>query len=153
SSVITIHPGSGPGTTYIKLGMDADFDITPEGTVTARSLHVGNHDVAGPDDLGLGLASANESFAMPCTASARDEVEYGLHDYRWSPSVDVEHTVVAYVGVMDPSGFVELPAIGTVIKELNSSAVLPLEGAGDDFDLGPLKANDVVPTIGPMGPF
>ena len=153
SAVLTILPGSGPGTVYVKLGMSTNFEVTPEGVAVARSLTVGNQAVAGPDPLGLAVPAASETFAMPCTALSGDPVEYALDDYSWTPSVEAEHHVLAYVGVMDPSGFIELPAIGTLIKELDTSHEFALDGNGASFGLGALQANDVMPTIDPMGPF
>lgn len=153
SAVLTILPGSGPGTTYVKLGLSTNFVVTPEGVAVARSMTVGNQDIAGSDQLAVATPAASETFAMPCTALAGDPVEYALDDYAWTPSVEAEHHVLAYVGTMDPSGFIELPAISVLIKELDTSHQFALSGNGASFGLGALLANDVAPTIDPMGPF
>ncbi|HET9345781.1 MAG TPA: PKD domain-containing protein [Candidatus Limnocylindrales bacterium] len=153
AAVLTIMPGAGPGSTYVKLGMSTNFVVTPEGVAVARSLTVGNQDVAGPDQLVVGVPAATEALAMPCAALPGDSVEYALDDYSWTPSVEAHHGVLAYVGLMDPSGFGELPASSMLIKQLDSSHEFALGGSGTSFGLGDLQANDIAPTINPMGPF
>jgi PKD domain len=153
AATITIHPGAGPDLPYIKLGTSAKFTVTPEGIAVSRDVTAGNLDVAGPDPLDLAVVPAGDTIAMPCTAQSGAPVEYSLSDYSWTPEITAHHWVVEYIGLMDPSGFVELPATGVLLKDFDSSESFALTGGGHDFSLGSLQANDVVPTIDPMGPF
>jgi PKD repeat protein len=144
---IPLHP-------YVELRLRATFTITPEGIVTQRTLVVDDDDIV-DDSLELTDSLESETLDMPCTSPADSEVFYELADYAWSPETTASQSPIIAAGIMDP--IVGCVKIGLVEGALGTPYVtnpsFVLEGDGHTTDMGELLANDVAPTIAPMGPF
>lgn len=154
SGVFTVIPGAGPTTPYVKLRVNSTFQVIPEQAVVTRDLSIGGLPVAGPDALDLTSAVDIEHLAMPCTAQPGDAVDYALTDYSWSPWVTAHENLGADVGQMDPlTGTIELPAIGTHLGDFDQAASFDLQGDGFVTSMGTLKANNIAPSIDPLGGF
>ena len=145
-----------PLSPYLKLAVDVEFDITPEGAVVTRGFSIGGNPVGTSDELSLTDSPQAEQFAIPCTASAGDAVRYQLDPFAWAPDVTSAQQPKLQFGLMDPIlGVVELPAIfdapfGPVV---NATPAFDLTGSGHTTELGPLLANNIAPTIAPFGTF
>ena len=145
-----------PLSPYLKLAVQVEFDITPEGAVVTRGFSIGGNPIGTSADLSLTDSPQSETFAMSCTAAAGGAVRYALDPYDWAPDVTSAQQPILQFGLMDPVfGVVELPAIfnapfGPVV---NASPAFDLTGSGHTTDLGPLLANNISPTIAPFGTF
>jgi hypothetical protein len=150
-------PGAVPsplGFFVVKLFIGAKFDVTPEGAVVTRGLTIGGNSLAGPDDLSLTDSTQSETVAMPCTATAGDAVHYGLDPYHWAPAATAtEQVKFKLVEALDPLGVTELFKIvdGGVGTAIVSNPNFDLTGAGFSTPMGSLLANNIKPTIAPIG--
>ena len=142
-----------------ELAIGVKFDVTPEGAIVTRGFTVGGANVPGqsanPGPLDLGASQSTESFTMPCTAKAGDAVNYDLSNYHWTPDATAsQHVQVKVVNTL-PGGIGEAFTYGTV--DLGSAQVsspnFDLTGTGFLTSMGSLLANNVTPTISPLGPF
>ena len=144
---------------FAELGVHVKFDVTPEGAIVTRHMTVGGADVAGPSanpgPLDLVDTPSSETFAMPCTSKAGDAVDYGLSDYRWTP--DTTATQQARITIANSGPF----GAGTMFEYTHfdigptqtSNPAFDVAGTGFLTSMGPLLANNVSPTIDPLGPF
>ena len=145
-----------PLSPYLKVAVEVEFDIAPEGAVVTRSFSIGGNPVGASADLSLTDAPQSETFSVSCTAAAGGAVRYQLDPYDWAPNVTSAQQPKLQFGLMDPFlGVAELPALfdapfGPVI---NGSPAFDLNGSGHTTDLGPLLANNISPTIAPFGTF
>src|SRR4051794_31699022 len=152
-------PGAVPspaGFFVVKLFIGAKFDVTPQGAVVTRGLSVGGNDVAGPDALSLTDSAQSEKLSVPCTAKAADAVRYGLDPYHWTPaSTATEQVKFKLVEALDPLGITELFKIvdGGVGSAIVTNPNFDLAGAGFTTPMGSLLANNIKPTIAPLGTF
>jgi hypothetical protein len=152
-------PGAVPspaGFFVVKLFIGAKFDVTPQGAVVTRGLSIGGNSVAGPDDLSLTESAQSEKLSVPCTAKAGDAVHYGLDPYHWTPaSTATEQVKFKLVEALDPLGVTELFKIvdGGVGTAIVTNPHFDLAGAGFTTPMGALRANNVKPTIAPLGTF
>jgi PKD domain len=150
-------PGAVPspaGFFVVKLFIGAKFDVTPEGAVVTRGLSIGGNDVLGPDDLSLTDSAQDETVSMPCTAQAGDAVRYRLDPYHWTPAATAtEQVKFKLVEALDPLGVSELFKIvdGGVGSEIVSNPDFDLTGGGFTTPMGSLLANNIKPTIAPIG--
>jgi PKD repeat protein len=145
-----------------KLGIGVQFDVTPEGAVADRTFSVGGTNIPGPTanpgPLDLVTAPSTETFTMPCTAAVGDAVNYNLSDYHWTPDttatqqvkIRIVNTVPFDPNLNDESFEYTHIDVGPA---QTSSPAFDLAGSGFLTSLGPLLANNVVPTIEPLGPF
>ena len=113
SDGLTLHKTPGiPLSPYVKLAIQVEFDITPEGAVVTRGFSIGGNPVGTAADLSLTDSLQSESFAMPCTAQAGGSVLYALDPYHWAPDTAASQQPIVQVGLMDPVfGLAELPAL------------------------------------------
>src|SRR3954453_8498765 len=152
-------PGAVPsplGFFVVKVFIGAKFDVTPEGAVVSRGLSIGGNSVVGPDDLSLVESAQSETVSMPCTAKAGDAVQYGLDPYHWTPvSTATEQVKFKLVEALDPFGVTELFKIvdGGVGSAIVTNPNFDLTGTGFTTAMGSLLANNIKPTIAPLGTF
>jgi PKD domain-containing protein len=150
-------PGAVPsplGFFVVKIFIGAKFDVTPEGAVVTRGLSIGGNSAAGPDDLSLTDSAQSETLSMPCTGTAGDAVHYGLDPYHWTPAATAtEQVKFKLVEALDPLGASELFKIvdGGVGSEIVTNPNFDLTGAGFSTPMGSLLANNIKPTIAPIG--
>lgn len=145
-----------PGFIVPKLAINVKFDVTPEGAVVSRGFSIGGSQVAGPDDLSLTGAVQTETFAVPCTGKAGDAVDYKLAPYHWTPATTASQQFkIRIVQAFDPEGISEVFEYGSI--GIGSAQVsnpsFDLTGSGFITSMGSLLANNVDPTIAPLGPF
>jgi len=150
-------PFPGPPLVVAMLGIGVKFDVTPDGAVTTRGFSIGGNQVVGPDDLSLTDNSQNETLSVPCSAKAGDAVAYGLDPYDWAPDTTAtQQTRIRVIFAYDPLGASEVGQLGGDIDigpAQVSNPVLDLTGSGFLTAMGPLLANNINPTISPLGPF
>jgi hypothetical protein len=152
-------PGSIPsplGFFVAKLGIGVKFNVTPAGAVVARGFSVGGNKVVGPDDLSLTDSMQSDKLSVPCTGKAGDAVAYELNPYHWKPAATASEQVeIRIVEALDPFGVTELFDIAKIKigSAIVSNPNLDLTGTGFITSMGSLLANNVSPTIAPLGPF
>jgi PKD domain len=149
-------PSPIPGFIVAKLAINVKFDVTPEGAVVSRGFSIGGNQVAGPDDLSLTDAVQTETFAVPCTGKAGDAVDYTLSPFHWTPATSAsQQFTIRIVNAFDPFGVAEqfeYTSFGIGGAQVSSPA-FDLTGSGFITSMGSLLANNVSPTIDPLGPF
>jgi hypothetical protein len=139
-----------------KLGIGVKFDVTPAGAVVTRGFSLGGNQVVGPDDLSLTNGLQSEKLSVPCKAKAGDAVGYKLDPYHWKPVTTASEQVeIRIVEALDPFGVTELFDIAKIKigSAIVSNPAFDLTGTGFLTSMGSLLANNVTPTIGPLGPF
>lgn len=152
-------PGAVPspiGFFVVKIFIGAKFDVTPEGAVVTRGLSIGGNSAAGPDDLSLTDTAQSETLSVPCGSKAGDDVQYGLDPYHYTPaSKATEQVKFKLVEALDPFGFTELFKIvdGGVGTAIVTNPNFDLTGPGFNSPMGSLLANNIKPTIAPLGTF
>ena len=152
-------PGAVPsplGFFVVKVFIGAKFDVTPEGAVVTRGLSIGGNSVVGPDDLSLTDSPQSETVGMPCAAKAGDNISYGLDPYHYTPAATATQQVkFKLVEALDPLGETELFKIvdGGVGSKITTNPDFDLTGAGFSTPMGGLLANNIKPTIAPIGSF
>jgi hypothetical protein len=152
-------PGAIPsplGFFVVKVFIGAKFDVTPQGAVVTRGLTIGGNSVAGPDDLSLTDSAQSETLPVPCTAKAGDAVQYGLDPFHYAPSATAtEQVKFKLVEALDPLGVTELFTIvdGGVGTAIVTNPSFDLAGTGFETPMGSLLANNIKPTIAPLGSF
>ena len=144
-----------PGFIVMKLAIDVTFDVTPEGAIVSRGFSIGGNNVAGPDDLSLTESAQSESFPVPCSGSAGDAVDYNLDPFHWTPATTAsQQFALRIVQAFDPDGLSEVFQYGKDIGIGSADVTNPafdLTGNGFLTSMGPLLANNVKPTIAPLG--
>jgi len=141
------------------LAIGAKFDITPEGAVVNRDMTIGGASIPGPTanpgSLDLLDSTSSETFSMPCSAKAGDAVNYDLSGYHWTP--DTTSTQQAQIRIINTGPFGVGEAFEYTHLNIGPAEVTtpPFDLAGTGFltSMGPLLANNVSPTIAPIGPF
>jgi PKD domain len=150
-------PFPGPPFAVAMLGIGVKFDVTPEGVVVTRGFSIGGNQVTGPNDLSLTDNSQSETLSVPCSAKAGDAVAYGLDPYHWTPDTTAtQQTRIRIILAYDPVGATEVGQIGPDINIGPANMFNPafdLTGSGFLTAMGPLLANNINPTISPLGPF
>jgi hypothetical protein len=149
-------PSPVPGFIVAKLAINVKFDVTPEGAVVSRGFSIGGSQVAGPDDLSLTNAVQTETFAVPCTGKAGDAVDYKLAPFHWTPATTAsQQFTIRIVNAFDPFGVAEqfeYTSFGVGSAQVSNPS-FDLTGSGFITSMGSLLANNVNPTIAPLGPF
>lgn len=141
------------------LAIGVKFDVSPEGAVVTRAMTVGGASIPGPSanpgPLDLLDTQSSETFSMPCSAQAGDAVDYGLSDFRWTP--DTTSTQQARIRIINTGPFGVGEAFEYTHFDIGPAEVtsppFDLGGSGFLTGMGPLLANNVNPTIAPLGPF
>jgi len=141
------------------LAIGVKFDVTPEGAVVGRDFTVGGASIPGPSanpgSLDLLDSQSTETFTMPCTSKAGDAVGYDLSDYHWTP--DATATQQAQIRIINTGPFGVGEAFEYTHFDIGPAEVttppFDLSGSGFLTAMGPLLANNVNPTIAPIGPF
>jgi hypothetical protein len=149
-------PSPIPGFIVAKLAINVKFEITPEGAIVSRGFSVGGNPIAGPDDLSLTNAVQSETFAVPCTSKAGDGVDYKLAPFHYTPETKAsQQFTIRIVQAFDPEGFSEIFEYGHfgIGSAQVSNPAFDLTGTGFVTSLGSLLANNISPTIAPLGPF
>src|SRR5262249_53761517 len=139
-----------------KLDIGLKFDVTPQGAVVSRGFSIGGKNLVGPDDLQLTDSPQTDTLSVPCSGSVGEGVAYSLDPYHWSPATQATQQVeIRIVQAFDPLGASEIGTLGHVdIGSANvTNPTFDLTGPGFTTNMGPLLANDVKPTIGPLGQF
>jgi hypothetical protein len=153
-------PSPIPSTLIVaELAIGVKFNVTPEGAVVNRGFTVGGANVPGqtanPGPLDLLTGTSTETFTMPCTSKAGDAVNYDLADYHWTPKTTASQSIEIKIVNTYPGGIGEMFEYGSI--DIGSAEVsspnFDLTGTGFLTSLGSLLANNVNPTIGPLGPF
>jgi PKD domain-containing protein len=144
-----------PLSPYIKLTLLARFNIVQQ-KAAATSQFLIDGDQAAQSSLDITPAPATESLAMPCNKPSGSDVQYDLNNFSWQPeSFLMTQQPFLTIGTMDPvAGVGELPPaivvpLGNPVKH---TVAMQLTGPGATTDLGPLQANNVLPTV-TAGPF
>ena len=145
----------------LKLAITVEFDVTPQGAIVNREFSVGGTDIPGstpnPGSLGLVDTPNTESFALPCTSAVGSPVNYNLTNYDWAPATTATQQTVIQVINTGPfgadAGSFQIGSDIPIGPANVTPAPFDLTGAGFLTALGPLLANNVTPTIDPLGPF
>ena len=144
-----------PASPYVKLAVKATFTITPEGAIVNRSFSLGGDPAGSASNLPLTWIPTADTLKVPC-APVGSSASYRLSSFRWSPTVAVKQQPTVQIGFMDPVlGLAESPALfdQSFGPSVYSNPTFNLTGGGHSTDLGPLLANNVAPTIAPLGGF
>jgi len=143
-----------------KLGIGVNFDVTPQGAVVNREFSVGGTDVPGttanPGPLGLVDTPNSESFTLPCTSAVGSPVNYNLTNYDWAPvtTTATQQTRIRIINTFpDGSEAFQYGSNINIGPAEMSTPAFDLTGSGFLTAMGPLLANNVSPTIDPLGPF
>jgi hypothetical protein len=139
-----------------KIGVGLKFDVTPQGAVVSRGFSLGGNTLVGPNDLQLTDSPQTETLAVPCSGSAGETVGYTLDPYHWTPATQATQQVqIQIVQAFDPDGVSQIAVVHSFpIGSANvSNPTFDLTGPGFTTNMGPLLANDVKPTIAPLGQF
>jgi hypothetical protein len=156
-------PGARPSpipTTLIvaELAIGVKFDVTPEGAIVSRGFTAGGAYVPGqsanPGPLDLLGVKSTETFSMPCTSKAGDAVNYDLSNYHWTPKTTASQQIEIKIVNTYPGGIGEMfeyGSIGLGSAEV-SSPNFDLTGPGFLTPMGSLLANNISPTVDPIGP-
>jgi hypothetical protein len=139
-----------------KVGIGLKFDVTPQGAVVSRNFSIGGNTLVGPNDLQLTDSPQTETLSVPCSGSAGEGVAYSLDPYHWSPATTATQQVeIQIVQAFSPDGSGQVAVVHDFpVGSANvSNPAFDLTGPGFTTDMGPLLANDVKPTIDPLGQF
>ena len=140
---------------YVDLRVVSKVTVTPEGLDTLRTASFGGNP-AGTANLTLGESPITDDFSVPCNVGAGDTLTYALGSVATSPGVTVETSLQLVVGVAIPVGIpptVDIDFASPTFPLDTENTSIPISGAGASFDLGPVQANNIQPTIDPLGPF
>ena len=158
-SPVVIPPGL-PTFIQAQLAIAVSFDVTPQGAVVNREFSVGGTDVPGPSanpgPLSLVDTPNTETFTLPCTSAVGSAVNYNLTNYDWAPATTATQQTVIQIINTGPFGAGELFQYGSDIDigpAQVSNPAFDLTGAGFSTPMGSLLANNVTPTIDPLGTF
>jgi len=144
-----------PASPYVKLTLQAKFKVTPEGAIVSRQLSVGGSPAVSAKNLNLSPAIEFETQTLPC-APVGTPASYRFSSFKYAPAVSVTQQPVIQIGFMDPVlGLSEMPSVydHAVGGAIHTNPVFSLTGSGHTTDLGELKANNVAPTLAPLGGF
>jgi PKD repeat protein len=144
-----------------KLAITVKFDVTPQGAVVNREFSVGGTDIPGstanPGPLSLVDMPNTETFALPCTSPVGSPVNYNLTNYDWAPATTATQQTVIQIINSGPFGSdTGSFQIGSDIPIGPAEVTIPgfdLTGSGFSTAMGSLLANNVTPTIDPIGSF
>ena len=140
---------------YVDLRVVSEVTVTPEGLDTLRAASFGGNP-AGTANLTLGESPITDDFSVPCNVGAGDTLTYSLGSVSTSPGVTVKTSLQLIVGVTIPVGIpptVDIDFASPTYPLDTENTSIPVSGAGATFDLGAVQANNIQPTIGPLGPF
>ncbi len=140
---------------YVDLRVVSEVTVTPEGLDTLRTASFGGNP-AGTANLTLGESPITDDFSVPCNVGAGDTLTYSLGSVSTSPGVTVKTSLQLIVGVTIPFGIpptIDIDFASPTYPLDTENTSIPISGAGASFDLGPVQANNIQPTIGPLGPF
>jgi hypothetical protein len=157
--LIDTFPLPGP---YVKLGLSVDVTITPQGLATLRqATFAGTPD--GMAGLVLGPAPITDTFAIPCTVGAGDELLYSLGPISAAPGISETTNLVFNVGAeitvpdpFNPPFFVDevdIPFAQPTIPIDTEASTVPMSGPGASFDMGAVQHNNIPPTADAGGPY
>jgi PKD repeat protein len=142
-----------------KLGIGVNFDVTPQNAVVNREFTVGGADVPGPSanpgPVALADTPNSETFTLPCTSAVGAPVNYNLSNYNWTPATTATQQTRIRIINTTPIGGEAFQYGGNINigpAEVSNPA-FDLTGTGFLTAMGPLLANNVTPTIDPLGPF
>jgi hypothetical protein len=144
-----------PASPYVKIALKATFNVTPEGVITNRSFNVDGANAGSASNLSLGVVPTSETVKVPC-GPVGSSVGYRLSSLRWTPAVAVTQQPTVQIGLMDPVlGVAESPALfdKPFGPAISTNPTFELTATGHTTDLGDLLANNVAPTIAPLGGF
>jgi hypothetical protein len=157
SDALTIVETPGlPLSPYVKVALGVKFDITPQGALVTRNFTVGTNPLTQAADLSLLDTPQSETFSMPCNTPVGNSAVYKLDPFDWAPAVAAGQRPRIVIGLMDPIfGVVETPAIvdAPFGPTKSSTPAFDLTGGPDTVNLGALQANNIPPTIDPIGTF
>ena len=140
---------------YVELRVVSKGTVTPEGLDTLRTASFGGNP-AGTENLTLGESPITDDFAVPCGVGAGDPLTYALGSVSTSPGVTVETSLEFVVGLTIPVGIpptIDIDFASPSVPLDTETTSIPISGAGASFDLGLVQANNIQPTIDPLGPF
>jgi hypothetical protein len=144
-----------PASPYVKVALKATFNITAEGVITNRSFSVDGANAGTASNLPLSVLPTAETIKVPC-GPVGSSVAYRLSSLRWTPAVAVTQQPTVQIGLMDPVlGLAEGPSLydHAFGPAIHSNPTFELTATGHTTDLGDLLANNVAPTIAPLGGF
>ncbi|HEX5061317.1 MAG TPA: PKD domain-containing protein [Kofleriaceae bacterium] len=154
SPTITLFDGLLPTTIYVKFGIGVDFDGDGGPASVHRTLYLGD-DAKPASDLELTADAQGDANAMPCDKPVGTTVDYALDPFKWSPSsITVKQQPKIIIGFHDPFLSIPIDAVDIPVgPAIVQHPDFTLEGPGNSVTLGDLQANNVLPTIAPLGPF
>jgi hypothetical protein len=132
------------------------FTVTPNGGVVTRAFLIDNQEVVPGTDLDLTPSTQTETFSVPCSKPAGDDVQYALDPYHWNPQSTAARQQPRFaIGIRDPFfGAVKIELFHDSFgPAIDTTPDFELDGAGATLDFGALKPNNVSPTIAPFGLF
>jgi PKD repeat protein len=154
SPELTLHDVFLPGTPFVRIAIEVRFTGDGAPANTTRTLFLG--DEAGASaNLTVTPDPQGDAAPMPCSKPVGTTVDYALDPYSWSPAyTKVVQQPKFIIGIHDP-----ILSIPITLFEAPFGPAIPvepsftLEGPGATVSLGELLANNVLPTIAPLGPF
>ena len=154
SPEITLFDGFLQGTPFVRLALDVNFWGEGAAAATARTLVLG--DEAGAEaELEVTPEELGDAAAMPCNKPVGTTVDYVLDPFQWAPSVsNAAQRPKFVIGIHDPILAIPVTLFEAPFgPDIPSSPAFALGGPGATVSLGELQANNVLPTIAPLGPF
>ena len=142
---------------YVNLGLSARVTITPQGIATLRSATFGGNP-GGTAPLSLGETPITDTFSIPCTVGAGDELVYTLGALSTTAGISVDTGLVWDVGAAFPDPVIPLKedtvqAYGETDDLGTSAGTISMSGAGATFDLGAVQPNNIPPVASAGGPY
>jgi hypothetical protein len=146
-----------PLSPYVELKLEVKFTVTPEG-ITAHRVFAVKATNQAEDDLQLDASAKTDDLPVPCDKPANSPVTYALDPYDYSPSTQATQQPHITIGVRDPGyalGCSKLPPLADIAfgPPVVTYPAFDLTGEGHTTDMGKLLANDISPTIAPIGTF
>ena len=154
-ALLDTYPIPGP---YVKLSLASTVTVTPQGVATLRTATFGGNP-GGTAGLTLGESPITDTFSIPCTVGAGDELLYSLGALSTNPGISVVTGLVFDVGAelpnpLPPFNEIDISAY-TETDNLpgTSSGTLAMTGSGATFDMGAVQANNIPPVANAGGPY
>jgi PKD repeat protein len=154
SPELTLFDGLLQGTPFVRIAIDVRFDGEGAPAAATRTLQLGD-DVGPAADLDITPELLGDKSPMPCDKPVGTSVDYTLDPYSWSPAFTKAAQQAKFViGVHDPILSIPITLFEAPFgPAITTDPSFTLEGPGATVSLGELKANNVLPTIAPLGPF
>jgi PKD repeat protein len=152
--LLDTFPLPGP---YVKLKLETDVTVTPQGLATLRQATFGGNP-DGTANLTLGDTPITDALAIPCTVGSGDELVYTLGSVSTTPGVSLVTKLVFEVGAELPTPItiapeIDIPFASPSIQLGTTNGDITLNGSGATFDLGAVQHNNIPPSVNAGGPY